>query len=129
MQYQFPWQSRGAISVRRVVFALVVGSLGRHGAGEEVVEQAEGVMPFERDALDGEPAVVRGNAGVDEEGGEEGEEPGQEEGQVRETGAVDLGILLFSAYRLRASGWRWNMGSIPDTDPLDRTLCNRSWRV
>ena len=83
MQEQFPRESGGEIPIRWVVFALGGGRLRWYGTGEEVVEQADGVMPFEWDAFEGEPAVVGGNTGVDEEGGEEGEESGEQEGQVR----------------------------------------------
>lgn len=69
----------------------------RRGAGEEVVEQADGVVPFERDAFEGKPGVVSRDMRGDEEGGEEGEKSREQEGQVRETGIVDLGgFHLFS---------------------------------
>lgn len=60
------------------------------GAGEEVVEESDGIVPFQGHAFEGEPAVVRGSLGIDEEGGEEGVDAGEEEGQVGEAGGVDL---------------------------------------
>ena len=65
--------------------------MGRRGcAGEEVIKEAERVVPFQRDVFEGKPAFVWGDVGVDEERGEEGVEAGQEEGEVREAMVLDL---------------------------------------
>lgn len=60
------------------------------GTGEEVVEESDGVVPFQGHAFEGEPAIVGGIIGIDEEGGEEGVQAGEEEGEVGEAGEVDL---------------------------------------
>lgn len=64
--------------------------LRRTGTGEEVVEESDGVVPFQGHAFEREPAVVSGSLGVDEEGAEEGVDAGEEEGQVGEAWGVDL---------------------------------------
>jgi len=46
------------------------------GVGEEIVEQADGVLPFERDAVEREPSFVRRDVWGDQRGGEEGVEAG-----------------------------------------------------
>lgn len=57
---------------------------------EEVVEESDGVVPFHGHAFEGEPAIVRGMVGIDEEGGEEGVQSGEEEGEVGKAGEVNL---------------------------------------
>lgn len=86
-------------------------------------------MPFERDAFEGKPAVLRGDPGVDEEGCEEGEESGQQEGQVRETRAMDLkGIVCLSGHPVRRIGVKGLWG-LPNMDLPGHTLCSRLERV
>jgi hypothetical protein len=63
----------------------------RLGPGVDVVQEPDRVVPFERDALVGEPAGAgRRGGGVDQGGAEEGVEAGEEEGEVGEARDLDL---------------------------------------
>lgn len=73
-----------------IVLSIIIIRGKRLGAGEEIVEQTDGKVPFEGHVVGREPAVVRADVGVDEGGAEEVVESGEEEGDVGEARTLDL---------------------------------------
>lgn len=69
---------------------VVAGCLRGVAAGEEIVEQTDGVVPFQRHALEGEPAVGGRDIGRDERCCEEGVQAGKEEGEIGKARVVHL---------------------------------------
>jgi hypothetical protein len=79
-----PWEGLVFVFDRGVVIVLLrrVGRVGGLGARVQVVEEAERVVPFQRDAVVGEPDVGWCGGREDEGGLEEGVEGVREEGEV-----------------------------------------------
>jgi hypothetical protein len=81
-----PWEGLVFVFGRGVVTVIVllrrVGRVCGLGARVQVVEQAERVVPFQRDAVVGEPDVGWCGGREDEGGLEEGVEGVREEGEV-----------------------------------------------
>lgn len=72
----------------------VRGGIGGFSARIEVVEETEGIVPFQRYAFVGEPEGGGGDVGVDEGGEEERVEFVDVQGEVGEAGELDLYYII-----------------------------------
>lgn len=78
----------------------VRGGIGGFSARIEVVEETEGIVPFQRYAFVGEPEGGGGDVGVDEGGEEERVEFVDVQGEVGEAGELDqvrIRLIICSA--------------------------------
>jgi hypothetical protein len=90
VQCETPWE---VVVFFRVVLVRRVEWIGRLSARVQIVQETEGVVPFQGHAFVREPQVRGGDVGVDEVGGEEGVESVGEQAEVGEAWELYLACM------------------------------------